>query len=374
MGVSVTITDEIAGTVMLDSDRLCELKAFEATKAGVKGLVDEGIAKIPSLFHHPPDMFVEASKSGNAEDTIPVIDLANVVKDPSTRQEIVSRIREASETWGFFQVVNHGSPVTILEDMKDGVRGFFEQDTEVKKELYSRDPMRLFSYNSNFDLYSSPALNWRDTFMCYLAPKTPKPEDLPAVCRDKLLEYGTNIMKLGIALSELLSEALGLHSVHLKDMGCTEGLISLCHYYPPCPEPKLTMGTTKHSDSCFFTVLLQDLLGGLQALYQDRWIDIPPVPGALVVNIGDLLQASSLLLFGLCRFSTIEIVDVYCIYNIPQTNTQGLKSSPKIYGPIKELLSEDNPPKYRETTLADYFTYYNAKGLDGTSALQYFKL
>ncbi|KAJ1395808.1 Oxoglutarate/iron-dependent dioxygenase [Sesbania bispinosa] len=344
MGVSVTITDDIAGTVMLDFDRLClcELKAFEATKAGVKGLVDEGIAKIPSLFHHPPDMFAEASKSGNAEHTIPVIDLANVVKDPSTHQKIVSRIREASETWGFFQVVNHGIPVTILEDMKDGVRGFFEQDTEFTST-------QLEGY----------------TFMCYLAPKNPKPEDLPAVCRDILLEYGTNIMKLGIALSELLSEALGLHSFHLKDMGCTEGLISLCHYYPPCPELELTMGTTKHSDSCFFTVLLQDHIGGLQALYQDKWIDIPPVPGALVLVTND-------------RFKSVEHralaniigprLSVACFFST------GLKSSPKFYGPIKELLSEDNPPKYKETTLADDFTYYNAKGLDGTSALQYFKL
>jgi hypothetical protein len=35
---------------------------------------------------------------------------------------------------------------------------------------------------------------------------------------------------------------------------------------------------------------------------------------------------------------------------------------------MKELLSGDNPPKYRETTLRDYNTYYCEKGLDGTSA------
>jgi isopenicillin N synthase-like dioxygenase len=38
-------------------------------------------------------------------------------------------------------------------------------------------------------------------------------------------------------------------------------------------------------------VLLQDHIGGLQVLYEDKWIDIKPVPGALIVNVGDLLQA-----------------------------------------------------------------------------------
>ena len=167
----------------LNPDRLRELKAFDDTKAGVKGLVDEGVAKIPRLFHHPPDEFVMASKLGNTEYTIPVIDLAEVGKDPSSRQEIIGRIREASERWGFFQVVNHGIPVTVLEDLKDGVQRFHEQDIEEKKELYTRDHMKPLVYNSNFDLYSSPALNWRDSFMCYLAPNPPKPEDLPVVCR-----------------------------------------------------------------------------------------------------------------------------------------------------------------------------------------------
>ncbi|PNX60950.1 1-aminocyclopropane-1-carboxylate oxidase-like protein [Trifolium pratense] len=100
------------------------------------------------------------------------------------------------------------------------------------------------------------------------------------------------MMNLGILLFELLSKALGLNPNHLKDMDCAEGLVALCHYYPPCPEPELTVGTTKHSDNDFLTVLLQDHIGGLQVLYEDKWIDIKPVPGALIVNVGDLLQAS----------------------------------------------------------------------------------
>jgi len=52
----------------------------------------------------------------------------------------------------------------------------------------------------------------------------------------------------------------------------------------------------------------------------------------------------------------------------------GSMPSSKLYGPITELLSEDNPPKYRATTVKDYADYFREKGLDGTSALLHYKI
>ena len=45
-----------------------------------------------------------------------------------------------------------------------------------------------------------------------------------------------------------------------------------------------------------------------------------------------------------------------------------------MYGPIKELLSEENPPLYKETNVVDYFKFKHVKGVEGTSALAHFKL
>lgn len=50
------------------------------------------------------------------------------------------------------------------------------------------------------------------------------------------------------------------------------------------------------------------------------------------------------------------------------------KASSKIYGPIKELLSEENPPIYRDISLAEFMSHHLTKGLDGNSALQPFRL
>ena len=170
---------------MADSERVKTLKAFDETKLGVKGLVDAGITKIPRIFYHPSDKIKKASESRDASKyyTIPVIDLANIHEDPRARERVVESVRNASETMGFFQIVNHSIPMSILKEMKDGVERFFEQDSEVKKEFYTRE-QKPFMYNSNFALYTSQAsTNWKDSFLYNMAPNPPKPEDLPVVCR-----------------------------------------------------------------------------------------------------------------------------------------------------------------------------------------------
>ncbi|RZC62120.1 hypothetical protein C5167_023865 [Papaver somniferum] len=211
---------ETTGAVEQQSeyDRFKELKAFEESKAGVKGLVDAGIVKIPQMFIRPLDELTEEldhTEHENSNFEIPLIDIKSVdLNDHLRHKEVIDEVRRASETCGFFRLVNHGIPLSVMgEIVKDTIAG-------------------------------------------------------------------------------LLSEALGLKQDHLKRMylNC---LVLSGHYYPACPEPELTLGTSTHSDPSFFTILLQDHIGGLQFLHQDQWVTVKPIPGDLIVNIGDLLQLIS---------------------------------------------------------------------------------
>lgn len=146
---------------------------------------------------------------------------------------------------------------------------------------------------SNVHLFTVAAANWNDMFLSAMAPNRPKYDELPPICRDILIQYSDHINKLGYSLLELFSDALGLEPNQLKNIGCGDGYFIMGHYYPPCPEPELAIGANSHTDAGFLTILLQDLLGGLQVLHENNWVNVAPVLGAFVVNVADLLQLVS---------------------------------------------------------------------------------
>ncbi|CAN6202142.1 unnamed protein product, partial [Urochloa humidicola] len=350
-------------------DRRRELQAFDDTKAGVKGLVDAGVTSIPAIFRHPPDSLdLDASSAA-----IPVIDLLS----GAPREEVVAQVKSAAGTVGFFQVVNHGVPGELMAAVLSGVRRFNEGPAEAKRRVYTRDTARKVRFNTNFDLFQSAAANWRDTLLCDLVPVPPPPEELPEPLRDVVPEYGEAAAKLALRVLELLSESLGLPGDRLRELGCAEGLAVVCHYYPPCPEPHLTLGTSRHTDAAFLTVLLQDGMGGLQVLV-DRgngrrgWVDVPPLPGALIVNVGDLLQ-----LVSNDRFRSVEHrvlanrsrdtarVSVACFFNAD------IKGKTRLYDPITE--GSHDPPLYRSITVREFNARFYSKGLE-CRPLDYFRL
>ncbi|KAF8006383.1 hypothetical protein BT93_K0628 [Corymbia citriodora subsp. variegata] len=356
----------------LDFDRVKELQEFDETEAGVKGLVDSGATKVPRIFVHPHESLRGLSSDANGTSLqIPTVDLRGY-RD-SRRQDVIDGIREASETWGFFQIINHGMPLDVMDNMLEGVKKFHEQRVELKKELYSRDGTKRVRYFSTGDLFVLKAATWKDTVVFEFQDGDLDPEALPPICREAVFEYEKHIAELKTSLAELLSEALGLGSDYLSGTECMKSETVLGHYYPACPEPELTLGTAHHSDISFLTLLLQDHHGGLQILHENHWVDAVPVHGALLANIGDFMQ---LVTNG--KFKSVEHrvlsgrvgprVSVACFLSLSRTERT------KPLAPIKELLSENNPPIYKETSISEYVACFRSHGLRASSTLPHFRI
>ncbi|MCD7451058.1 aconitate hydratase [Datura stramonium] len=107
-------------------------------------------------------------------------------------------------------------------------------------------------------------------------------------------EFATKLEKLAEQLLDLLCENLGLEQGYLKKCfngtkGPTFG--TKVANYPPCPKPQLIKGLRAHTDAGGIILLFQDdKVSGLQLLKDAQWIDVPPMPHSIVVNIGDQLE------------------------------------------------------------------------------------
>ncbi|MCL7045481.1 hypothetical protein MKW94_005297 [Papaver nudicaule] len=142
------------------------------------------------MFIRPLDELTEdldhaAHENSNFE--VPVIDITSAdINDQRQHKEIIDEVRRASGTWGFFQLVNHGIPSTVMNEIIKGIKRFHEQDTEIKKQLFSfsNDPKTGCMFHTNFDLYVSKYANWRDSLRCnLLSPDPLNPQELPDTCR-----------------------------------------------------------------------------------------------------------------------------------------------------------------------------------------------
>lgn len=361
MGSATTTIDTT--TEPEEYDRRKELQEFEDTKLGVKGLVDSGITQIPRIFHHPPEPHSLPESDPN-EDPIPMIDLSDLESD------LAGRIKDAAAKFGFFQVVNHGIPVSLLDRLIAGVRDFHELPAPEKRRYYQRAPG--VSFFSNVDLFLSKAATWRDTLQIRLSPKPVDPPTIPDSCRDEVIEWDREVRQLGERLLALLSQGLGVDASKVKDMSCSEGRLMVAHYYPYCPEPDKTLGIGCHSDPGLLTVLLQDQAGGLQVKHHHKWVEVKPVHGALVINIGNLLQ-----MISNDQYTSAEHRVLANSYQEPRVSI-AVFFNPSIrenlYGPLPELVSTEKPASYRQFTYSEYITKFFTKELDGKSILNYFRL
>lgn len=118
--------------------------------------------------------------------------------------------------------------------------------------------------------------------------------------RETMAEYRSELKKLTEKIMEVMDENLGLPKGYIKKAlndgdGDNAFFGTKVSHYPPCPYPELVNGLRAHTDAGGVILLLQDdKVGGLQMLNKDgQWIDVQPLPNAIVINTGDQIEVLS---------------------------------------------------------------------------------
>ncbi|GKA79880.1 feruloyl CoA ortho-hydroxylase 1-like protein [Tanacetum coccineum] len=101
--------------------------------------------------------------------------------DPNVAKDIC----DAASKWGFFQIVNHGVPYHVLDDVKDATRKFFALPAEEKLK-YSKEKSVTNSilFGTSFTPEAEKALEWKDYLSLFFVSDDEAATLWPSVCRN----------------------------------------------------------------------------------------------------------------------------------------------------------------------------------------------
>jgi isopenicillin N synthase-like dioxygenase len=239
---------------------------------------------------------------------LPVISLAGMRSgNADSRAAIGVELERACANSGFFYLVDHGVPPALTAAVFRESRRFFELPLEQKLALNRANSFCNRGYEPLRDqaLESGTPPDVKEGF--YIGVDVPEsdprvrartfgfgPNQWPALpgWRDTMQTYANTMMELGALLLRAVALSLGLPEDYFREY-CDDpvAVLRLLRYPPqaanPLPDEK---GCGAHTDFGAVTFLLQDDAGGLQVWDErDGWIDAPPIPGAYVVNLGDMM-------------------------------------------------------------------------------------
>ncbi len=235
---------------------------------------------------------------------IPIIDLRGL-GTPEGDRRLSAEIGAAARGIGFFTIVNHGVPDSLVDGMMAAGRAFFSRPPAEKTALsIKRSPHnRGYVGLSEEALDPTKGADVKEAFNIGLEMAADHPEVLAgkpfrgvnlwpsdSTFRETSLAYFDAVCRLGVKLHRPIALDLGLQPEWF-DASLDAPLATLrILRYPPARGPE-TSGAGEHTDYGNLTLLMTDDAGGLEVRTRDgRWTPVPHRPGAFIVNIGDCLM------------------------------------------------------------------------------------
>ena len=315
----------------------------------------------------------------NDFDTVPVIDFAGMLTgDPGAKAEVAAKLRNACSNVGFFYIKNHGVPLALIERTFAEAERFFRIPPEDKMASHVKKSSQLVGYVGMGEENADPAVGKGDVHEGYdFIPEdveTPFgfmegdfrkagnqwPANLPGF-REVMTEYSIAVRLLARGLFAAFALGLDLPEDYFLPMSDKPMALTRMMYYPSQSGPLdlANMGVGAHTDHECFTILAQDSVPGLQVRNRrGQWIEAPPIQGAFVVNIGDLMA----------RWTNGAFASTF--HRVFNATGRERYSIPTFVGPnadtvvrvLPSCAGEENPPKYEPVVAGEYISqliYHN---------------
>jgi len=250
---------------------------------------------------------------------LPLLDVGPYLAgEPGALEQLAADVKWIQENLGFFAIINHGIPQSLIDEAFHQTAKLFEIPMEEKLKhrvgfhhqgylppknsiLKSTAIMRKISLNTKKDTNAA----W--LFMRNRTADDPKvlanvrhrglnqwPDSLPDF-KKALYEYQTAMEHLSLKLLPIYARALGLPADYFDSMFKAPEYYQRCAYYHP--EEKMEEGQyalAPHSDGSFLTLLPMTPVPGLQVMTPSKeWLKVSYVKGALIVNTGQVLNRLS---------------------------------------------------------------------------------
>lgn len=300
---------------------------------------------------------------------IPVIDFGPFLTgDLAARQAVAREIGAACRNIGFFYLANHGIAPDLMARTFAEAKRFFDQPLEAKLTIdIERSPchrgyFKLGGENLDpgkqteaGDLKEGVKIG-RD-----LAPDHPLvqaglplhgpnlwPDNLPG-WQGAMQSYFDALTGLGRQIMHAFALSLGLDECYF-DRDLTDPMATLGPLHYPPQQGAITekqIGAGAHTDFGCLTILAQDRNGGLQVKNAaGTWIDAPPIPGAFVINIGDMMARWTNDLFASTQHRVVNLSGSER-YSLPFFYDPNFRAKVEA---LPSCVSAERPAKFPPTT------------------------
>ncbi|KAL6221325.1 hypothetical protein ACLB2K_009076 [Fragaria x ananassa] len=328
-------------------------------------------------------------------------------QDSAKAQIELEKLRSALSSSGCFQAIGHGISSSFLDKLREAATNFFALPGEEKqknpveeKKKHFKVAHRTEGYAHEVKVSEEQVLDLAEVLHEYATklnlmtavlfkamaksmnleensfadqlfgeqalmterfnfyPKCSRPDQLfdqrrldlwpenPTDFREVLHEYATQVKFIMHVLFKAMEKSLNLEENIFLDklLGEKAQMRAKFNFYPRCPRADKVFGLKPHTDGSGMTVLLQDKeVEGLQVLVDGKWVRVPIVPHAIVVNLGDQMQIMSNGIFKSPMHRVVTNPDrmglSVALFNEPDPETE--------INPVEKLIDETRPRLYK---------------------------